>query len=54
MNKAQEAKKIVVSAIDSLNRALIEERDDFIDEIEAKKIYEQQDQLIKELEKIQQ
>lgn len=52
MNKAQEAKKIVVSAVDNLNRALIEERDDFIDEIKAKKIYEQQDQLIKELEKI--
>lgn len=51
MNKNEEAKKLVVLATDGLKAALFEDRDDFIDEMEAKKVYEAQDLLIKQLEK---
>lgn len=50
--REEEAKKIVVLAVDGLRKALSEEQQDFLDEMEARKVYEKQDQLIKQLETI--
>ena len=51
MDKNAEAKKIVVLAVDGLRKALSEEQQDFADEMEARKVYEAQDIIIKQLEK---